>query len=254
MKSRLLRTVLWSAVVLGMFAVPLVLRAADYPPQLEFLSKIKAPKYYHAVGIAQSVDTAQQPVVEMPFEFYWEKGTYALDVRMPGGLPGFYMLGVADTVWLYDFIHGVKLTTLRTESISWLSQLPFTPMQILSVFSISPDAFAEVDTFYTQGGRLVVKTKDKVVYTFDEATKNLLNMRREGTVIGFSDFRDYKKGMWPHRISLNKDIFASGPSEGQEIQLHIREIDFKRHPDIYILNTTPPERLSRTFDLRMSEQ
>jgi hypothetical protein len=224
------------------------LEANEYPEELGFLAEISTPDYLAAGGIIALLDGTDKVLFEAPVRFYWEaeEEKFAIDIRLPGGAPGVYILGIADTVWLYDFLRGTKLTTFRDQTLSSLSNVPFSAENLLGIFGIFPEGFTEIDTFYREGSLLAIK-QDKVLFSFDSESKQLLNMTRGESTISFYDFSVNKKRMWPAKIEINQPLFFQ---EAASSRVNISEVSLKRQRKDNLFDVDLPPNMRRAFDMR----
>jgi len=226
------------------------LEATEHPEEFVFLSEISTPDYLAAGGIMALLDSTEKVLLEAPVRFYWEakEEKFALDIRLPGGAPGVYILGIADTFWLYDFLRGTKITAFRDQSFSSLSNVPFSAENILGIFGIFPKGFTETDTFYSEGSLLAIR-QDRVLFSFDAESKQLLNMTRGKSTITFHDFSVDKKWMWPARIEMNASLFFPF-QDAASTRVNISEVSLKRQRRDNLFDVDLPPNMERTFDMR----
>jgi len=226
------------------------LEANEYPEELGFLSEISTPDYLAAGGIMALLDSTEKVLLEAPVRFYWEaeEEKFAVDIRLPGGAPGVYILGIADTFWLYDFLHGVKITAFRDQTFPSLSNVPFSAENILGIFGIFPEGLTETDTFYREGSLLAVK-QDRVLFSFDSESKQLLNMTRGESTISFHDFSVDKKWMWSARIEINASLFFPF-QDAASTRVNISEVSLKRQRRGNLFDVDLPPNMARAFDMR----
>lgn len=224
--------------------------ASEYPEELGFLAEITTPDYLAAGGIIALLDSTEKVLLEAPVRFYWEAENekYALDIRLPGGAPAIYMLGIADTAWIYDFLRGTKITAFRDQSFSSLSNVPFSAENLLGIFNIFPQGFAEIDTFYREGSLLAIR-QDRVIFSFDSESKQLLNMTRGESTITFHDFSVDKKWMWPARIEMNASLFFPF-QDAASTRVNIRTVSLKRQRKDNLFSVDLPPNMQRVFDIR----
>jgi len=224
------------------------LEANEYPEELGFLSEISTPDYLAVSGIMAILDTTDKALLEAPVRFYWEaeEEKFALDIRLPGGTPGVYILGIADTFWLYDFLHGVKITAFRDQGFPSLSNVPFSAENILGIFGIFPEGFTETDTFYREGSLLAIK-QNRVLFSFDSESKQLLSMTRGESTITFHDFSVDKKWMWPAMIEINRALFFQ---DAASTRVNINEVSLKRQRRDNLFDVDLPPNMARAFDMR----
>lgn len=238
--------------VMGLFSALSVPTAAmganEYPEELGFLTEISAPDYLTAGGIIALLDSTEKVLLEAPVRFYWEAENekFALDIRLPGGAAGVYVLGIADTIWLYDFLHGVKITAFRDQAFPSLSNVPFSVENLLGIFGVFPKGFAEIDTFYREDSLLAVE-QDRVIFSFDSESKQLLNMTRGESRISFYEFSVNKKGTWPARSEMNASLFFQ---DAASTRVNIRTVSFKRQRKDNLFAVDLPPNLERAFDMR----
>lgn len=241
----------WFVGLFFALALPaMAMEANEYPEELGFLAEITTPKYLAANGIITPLDSTGEVLVELPTRFYWEAENekYALDIRLPGGVPAIYMLGIADTAWIYDFLNGVKITAFRDQTFPSLSNVPFSAGNLLGIFGIFPQGFAEIDTFYREGSLLAIR-QDRVLFSFDAESKQILNMTRGESTITFHDFSVDKKWMWPARIEMNASLFLPF-QDAASTRVNIRTVSFKRQRKDNLFDVDPPPNMERAFDMR----
>jgi len=228
----------------------MAMEANEYPEELGFLAEISTPKYLAAGGIIVLFDSTEKVLLGAPVRFYWEAENekYALDIRLPGGVPAIYMLGIADTAWIYDFLNGVKITAFRDQTVPSLSNMPFSAGNLLAIFNIFPEGFAEIDTFYREGSLLAIR-QDRVIFSFDSESKQLLNMTRGERTITFHDFSVDKKWMWPARIEMNASLFFPF-QDAVSTRVNIRTVSLKRQRKDNLFAVDLPPNMQRVFDMR----
>jgi|GEM_PF-1866100 len=197
----------------------------SYPEGLEFLAKLTPPPYYFARGYLEGEAADGKKVVEMPLEFYWEKGAYILDIRMPGGAPALMVNGLADTVSVYDFMHGKKITVLRKQSLGGSSPLPFRADDILSMFNLFPQGFQDIDTFYKAEDVVVVKFINGTRYEFSDEPKRLRKIIHGNDIIETTNFQIHKNMAFPKQIEINKGFLVS---EAQLMRIVVTKLSFER--------------------------
>lgn len=246
-----IRKIVLGMIVLGVLTPFFRGMAEDLPAELSFLEDIKTPKYYYIRGTAEPLDSNENTLMRLPFVFYWEKGSYTFDNRLPGGFPGVFILGVEDTFWLYDFIHGIKVTAMKDQDLGWMSQLPFTAENIMGMFGILSDAFADIDTFAVSDGLIEVTSRDGSVYAFEEESKLMKSLTRGSTIISFADFRPYNDGFLPYEMRFNKGVLFPGSAE---IKINIDSYSFKRQRQTALREVDLPPNMARAFDIRNVEQ
>ncbi len=222
---------------------------AGFPEELSFLEDMTPPDYYYTSGVMIDTDTAGMTFAELPFRFYWEKGSYAMDVRRGAGSPIMFARGVADTIWLYDFQNGVKLVLLHDQEFAWLSQMPFSPRDILPIFNLFPAGFEDIDTFYTRGESTFVTLAGGAVYEFEPETGSLLSIDRDGSIITCTDFVEGRGKMWPREVRFNKGLFTGTTGS---IKIYVDEPEFAKRPedDREMITMDLPPSMPREFDLR----
>ncbi len=236
--------------VVGLFfaiAVP-AMAASEYPDELGFLADIPTPKYLSATATLASFDSTGKMLVELPVQFYWDGKSqkYAMDIRGPAGGANMFMLGVADTVWMYNFMHGVMLTAFRNQSFSWATKLPFTAEHFLALFSIFPDGFIRIDSFHIEDSLITIKS-DRTLYSFDRESKQLQSIRIGNTEMTFRDFTKTKKRLWPRKMILNQPLFTQGTGSAR---INIVSLSFKRQRKDNLFDVELPPNMKRAFDLR----
>lgn len=239
----------WFVGLFFALALPaMAIGASEYPEELGFLAEITTPDYLAAGGIIALLDSTEKVLLEAPVRFYWEAENekYALDIRLPGGSPAIYMLGIADTVWIYDFARRVKLTAFRDQTFPSLSNVPFSAENLLGIFGIFPQGFTEIDTFYREGSLLAIR-QDRVLFSFDAESKQILNMTRGEARISFYDFFQNRKGTWPARIELNQTLFFL---EAASTRVNISTLSFKRQRKDNLFAVDLPPDMQRAFDIR----
>ncbi|MCK4232278.1 hypothetical protein KAX21_04945 [candidate division WOR-3 bacterium] len=249
--KRSIRRGLWFMGLFSALSVPTAtLEANEYPEELGFLSEISTPEYLAVSGTMALLDTTDKVLLEAPVRFYWEaeEEKFALDIRIPGGAPGVYILGIADTFWLYDFLRGTKITAFRDQAFSSLSNVPFSAENLLGIFGIFPQGFAETDTFYREGSLLAIR-QDRVLFSFDSESKQLLNMTRREATISFYDFSVDKKWMWPARIEMNASLFFP-LQDAASTRVNINEVSLKRQRRDNLFDVDLPPNMKRAFDMR----
>jgi len=226
----------------------MAMEANEYPEELGFLAEITTPKYLAANGIITPLDNTGNVLGELPTRFYWEAENekYALDIRLPGGVPAIYMLGIADTAWIYDFLNGVKITAFRDQTFPSLSNVPFSAGNLLGIFGIFPQGFAEIDTFYREGSLLAIR-QDRILFSFDAESKQILNMTRGEARISFYDLFQNRKGSWPARIEINQTLFFPNAAS---TRVNISTLSFKRQRKDNLFAVDLPPTLARAFDIR----
>lgn len=242
---------LWFMGLFFAFFLPVTaMGASEYPEELGFLTGISTPEYLAAGGIVALLDSTEQVLLEAPVRFYWEveEEKFALDIRLPGGAAGVYILGIADTIWSYDFLHEIKTTAFRDQAFPSLSNVPFSTENILGIFGIFPEGFTEIDTFYREGSHLAVE-QDRVLFSFDAESKQLLSMTRGEGRISFHDFSLNKKGMWPARIEMNAPLFFP-LQDAASTRINIRTVSLKRQRKDNLFAVDLPPTLRRAFDMR----
>lgn len=238
-------------IILGvMLSTALAAAKTAYPPELEFLSDRKTPTYFSASGIIDAVDSTGKALVGMPFRMYWEKGNYTFDIRMPGGGPAGFFKGVADTVWVLDFMRGIKLVTLFDVPSGMGIGIPFSPKDVLMLFNLLPGGLDEIDTFYNEGSSLFVMNKQGTTFEFDAATKRPKSIKGSNTGIVFSDFFETKNGFWPRQVELKAGIIFP---EAERMIVKAKEIGFKKETDRELLTNLPDIRFAREFDIRQQQ-
>jgi hypothetical protein len=198
--------------IMGLFFTPFVpamaVEAVGYPKGLEFLADINPPKYLTASGYMTTMDSEGEMVMESPIQFYWEAENerFALDMRISGGGVGVYILGVADTIWIRDFVHHINATAFRDQSLISFIGMPLSAEDLLAMFNILPRDL-EIDTFYQMDSLVVVK-RGGVLYSFDAENKRITNIKRGETNLTLKGFLRNKEGDWPTRIEINQPIFT----------------------------------------------
>jgi hypothetical protein len=221
---------------------------SEYPKGLEFLAEITPPKYLAASGYISTIDSFGMVLADLPIRFYWEAENekYALDMRMPGGATGLYILGIADTVWVYSFVHQIKATAFRNQSFASLIGISFSIENLLPLFNLFTHGFAEIDTFYQAGSVILVK-RNGVEYSFDAESKLMLSLKKGEACLSIQEFSENKSGFWPKKAELNQAIFAP---EAASTQFNIITLSFKRQRRDNLFDVDLPDNMRRAFDMR----
>lgn len=235
----------FSLILVGLIS-GLAAQTTEYPEELEFLADLEVPDHYYMEGFITLMDSTGAPLTHSPVRFYWEKGIYALDVRSAGGAPTVYLKGMGDTIWLYDFMHGLKVTAFTEQDISWITQLPFEAGDLPALFNLFPGGFVKVDTFYVEDS-LVVARKGGLNYVFDPESELMRSVARGNFKITLHDFAPSSMGMWPRRMEINRPLLSMQAS-GARITL--TEVSFKRRRGRNPLDVDEPFTMQREFDLR----
>ena len=244
---------LWIVGLFFAFYTPtMATETSEYPKGLEFLAEITPPKYLAASGYISIIDTGGEVLMEMPIRFYWEAETekYALDMRMPGGAAGLYILGIADTVWAYSFVHQIKATAFSNQSFASLIGVPFSIENLLPLFNIFTHGFAEIDTFYQAGSLILVKRRG-VMYSFDAESKLMLSLKKGEACLSIQEFSENKSGVWPKKAELNQAIFVQ---DAASTQFNITTLSFKRQRRDNLFDVDLPANMRRSFDMRHIEK
>jgi hypothetical protein len=169
------------------------------------------------------------------------------DIRSGGGGPAGFFKGVGDTLWICDFVRGIGVVTLTSQQNGFGISIPFTPKDILSVFNLLPSEPGDIDTFYNQDERLVVKTKSGNIYEYDAATHNPISIQNEGSRILFKEFAETGRKAWPKEIEL----YAGSIIPGTNLMIvKANDIAFKRDKNRELLEKPLPFRMNREFDIR----
>lgn len=235
-------------LMLPLMATTVTAETTEYPEELSFLAETKLPAYLYVSGEITITDSTGVPMMIMPFRFYWEEGSYALDVRNTGGGIFIFIRGVADTVWIYDFMNKLGWVSLRDQNLGQTTGLPFAPKDILPLFNLYPEGFlSQRDTFYYDDSLLVVKVRDGTTYYFDKETNLLKKLTKARRKITFSEYKTKKRVTLPSRIYFNQGFLAR---EAVGTQFRVLEVSLKRQKEDNILSSPVPENMPRTFDIR----
>ncbi|MBN2380168.1 hypothetical protein JXM67_10260 [candidate division WOR-3 bacterium] len=242
----------YSAIVIGLVLITAVLAIAEQSEssdELSFLAETKPPDYLYVAGDLVITDSLGSPVMMSPFRFYWEKGSYALDARYFGGGLFLFMRGVGDTVWVYDFMHEIKLVSLVDQSMGRVTGLPFSPRDVLPLFNLFTEGFfSDVDTSYHDNSVIVVRAKDGTLYHFDAETKHLKECSKGTRRFSFSDYRSGKKGYYlPYLVIFNEGLLVTGATG---TQLEVSEVSYKPQTENNLLLSKEPKNMPRAFDIR----
>ncbi|NLI97915.1 hypothetical protein GX441_04565 [bacterium] len=230
-----------------LLAFTIVNAAADMPKELQFLTSEKPPDYLSIMGTLEAKDSSGVSQMLLPYFFYWEKGSFIFDIRSAGGGPAGFFKGVADTIWICDFIRGVKLTTLLNQKSGYGVSIPFSPEDILSVFNLLPGGVGDIDTFYNQENKLVIKAKSGNVYEYDAATHQPISIQNEASRIVFKEFAESGSKTWPKEIEL----YAGSIIPGTNLTvIKTTDVNFKRNKNRELLEKPLPFRMNREFDIR----
>lgn len=248
MKASETRTILFSVLFAAALSPSMQAARTSYPEGLEFLSRFSAPRYYYAQGIIEEVDSSGVPLFQMPFRFYWERGSYVLDARGTDGAPVQFWRKIQDTIWLYDFFKGTELIIMEYQDFPWMANLSFNPKDILPMFNIFPDGFPAVDSFRKGDSKIVVSAETGASYEFTSQPPVMTAILRGERVISLTRFEGHKRAMLPKEIVVNRG-FLSGPKG--RIVVSIAKSSLKRQPaERAILSMPVPFRMKNTLDVR----
>jgi hypothetical protein len=228
----------------------MAVEASEYPEGLEFLAEINPPKYLTAIGYISTIDSSGKVLAELPIRFYWEAENekFALDLRMPGGGAGLYVLGIADTVWAYNFIQQMNVTAFLHQYLASFINIPLSIENLLPLFNIFTHGFDVIDTFY-QTESLISVTRKGVEYSFDAESKLMLSLKRGATSLSIQEFSENESGLWPKKAELNQAVFVPMPGVAST-QFNITILSFKRQRRDNLFDVDLPTNMRRSFDIR----
>ncbi|MBD3285206.1 hypothetical protein GF359_02315 [candidate division WOR-3 bacterium] len=221
---------------------------SELPSELSFLAETKTPDILFLAGEITTIDSTGAALTILPFRFYWEEGNYALDVRNYSGSIALFVRGIADTVWIYDFYHNTKITSLRNQSLGMVTGIPFSPKDILPIFNLYIEGnMGNLDTVKVEGSRITAISKRGYVYVFDSETGLLVELREKSRKITFSEHLAKKGFKVPHMITINEGFLIPIASA---TAITIKEMDLNPGDENNLLLHKEPLNMERAFDLR----
>jgi len=236
-------------VILGILVLSVNVSAQEQglPEELSFLEEATPPDNLFISGEIVTADTVGRQAL-MPFRFYWEKGSYAIDVRYMGGRVFLFARGVADTLWIYDFQHSMKIVTLKNQGLGQVTGIPFSPRDLLPIFNVfTKESLDDVVEVTQTDAEIVARLPDDSRYYFNKETELLSKVTKGIRLVTFSDYQTKKGFSFPNLVIFNQGFLMD---EAIKTTLKVKLISLKPQDENNLLLSKEPLNMPRAFDTR----